>query len=177
MDAIVRAGADLAARGFVSTRGGNLSVRIGDRLLITRTGAALGRLSERDVVDVPLSGPWPGGPSSDLGVHLGVYARSDARAVVHAHPNAAVTLSFGCDEIVPVDHEGKVFVPRVPVVDEREDRAALGGAVGEYIAEGRRVVVSRTHGSYAAGATIEDALAWTTTLEMSAQILFGLRSR
>lgn len=170
LDELRRAGRDLFVRGLVSTRGGNMSIRTGDTITVTRAGAMLGRLREGDFVDVPVNGQGTseGEASSDTAIHRAIYQRSHARAVVHAHPTSVVVLSFAQEEIVPVDNEGKVFVPRVPVVPERD-------AVADAVASGARIVVLRGHGTYAAARTVEDAESWTTTLEMSAAILIGLR--
>jgi len=37
-------GRDLFSQGLVSSHGGNLSIRLGDRLIITRRGSMLGNL-------------------------------------------------------------------------------------------------------------------------------------
>ncbi len=47
-------GRDLYVAGLVSSHGGNMSVRFGDRLLIKRRGAMLGRLKEGDLVETGL---------------------------------------------------------------------------------------------------------------------------
>lgn len=172
-----RAGRDLYIAGLVSTRSGNLSVRIRDTLVVTRAGASLPHLRPEDLVEVPAAGPGDrdGDASSDLAVHRAVYARSSARAVVHAHPPLAVVLSFGGTPIVPADHEGRLFIPSVPVVDEGRPRVVVGDRVGEAMADGAAIVAVRGHGTYAAGDSIEAATHWTTSLELSARIVIELR--
>ena len=49
-----RIGRDLFVSGLVSSHGGNMSVRLGERVLIKRRGAMLGRLTERDLVETGL---------------------------------------------------------------------------------------------------------------------------
>ena len=50
-------GRDIFLAHLISSHGGNISVRVGDELCITRTGSMLGRLSDTDIVVVPVEGP------------------------------------------------------------------------------------------------------------------------
>lgn len=169
-------GRDLYLRGLVSTRGGNLSVRADDALLITRTGAPLGRLTGSDIIEVPVEGPSEvdDQASSDLVVHRAIYRLSDAGAVAHGHGVFATTLSFA-GPITPVDHEGKLLLGEVPVFEETDPRTTMADQMGAALSSGARVVAARGHGTYAAGETIEAAAQWTTAVEMSARILIELR--
>ena len=49
-----RFGSDLFYRGLTSSHGGNMSVRMGDRIFITRTGSMLAHLEENDVIEIGL---------------------------------------------------------------------------------------------------------------------------
>lgn len=85
---------------------GNVSERTGDRVVITPTGAELRALSADQVAVVELDGTQVDGelePSSELGLHLGVYERFHAGAVVHAHSPIGTALSCVIDEL-PVIH-------------------------------------------------------------------------
>jgi L-fuculose-phosphate aldolase len=44
-------GRSLFNRGLVSSQSGNLSIRMGDRLIITRRGSNLGDLQESDLIE------------------------------------------------------------------------------------------------------------------------------
>lgn len=79
------AGAALAGAGLVRGAEGNLSRCDGDRLTITRTGCSLGEVGPEDVLEGTLAVP-PEGASSDLAVHLSLYAERGPGAVAHAHP-------------------------------------------------------------------------------------------
>jgi L-fuculose-phosphate aldolase len=48
-------GRDLFLSGLNSSHSGNLSVRFGDRIVITRRGAMLGQLTERDLIETGLA--------------------------------------------------------------------------------------------------------------------------
>lgn len=180
-----RIGRDMFLAGLNSSHSGNMSARWGDRIMITRTGAALGRLSAGDLVEVPLDAgqddvaeglhPWPPGPgvqpSSELVVHRAVYLAVPAGAVVHAHPPHAVALSLAADTLVPADTEGALILGPVPVVTAR--RPAGSAEVAALVAAALRerpLVLVRGHGSFALGDDLEEAYHRTAALEHSARI-------
>jgi len=168
LDGVRAAGRMLWEAGLVSSHGGNISVRLPDGgLLVTRTGAMLGRLGEGDLVTVTADGSSGGEPSMDTALHRAVYEVSGAQAVLHAHPRHAIALSLAMDVIEPADAEGRLRMGAVPVVEM------------EGVAEGLRdapIVMARGHGSYARGDDLWQALQWTSVLEESAQVLWLLRA-
>ena len=90
---IVEIGRRLWYRGYVAANDGNISARLGDRILVTPTGLSKGFLKADDIVVVSESGVKLAGradPTSELPMHLAVYGdRTDVEAVVHAHPPKA----------------------------------------------------------------------------------------
>ena len=111
-------GRDLFVAGVISSHGGNLSVRMGDRILITRRGSMLARLEERDVIETGLEENDSNVmlASTEINVHRAIYQGTSAQAIVHAHPPYAIARSLMCDEIVPIDSEGSYLLHKVPVV-------------------------------------------------------------
>jgi L-fuculose-phosphate aldolase len=96
----------LAARGLVVGTAGNLSERVGDRVAVTAAGAVLETLTADQIVAVDLDGTRVEGelaPTSELELHLGVYSRYRAGAVVHTHAPLATALACVLDEL-PVIH-------------------------------------------------------------------------
>lgn len=86
---------------------GNLSVRSGDLVAITPSGAAYEDLTPESICVIDLQGnPVEAGlePSSEVPMHTSVYAHTEARAVVHTHPLYASTLSTLLDELPPVHY-------------------------------------------------------------------------
>lgn len=160
-------GRDLYALALVTSHGGNLSVRAGHEMWITGTNTMLGHLYERHISLVRPDGGHDGPPpSSDTVLHSTIYAVSEAKAVVHAHPRHAIALGFETDLFVPGDLEGQLHLQDVPVIDS-------GLRQTEQVAsalQSRRVVVLRGHGAYARGQDLWEALHWMTALEESAQI-------
>jgi L-fuculose-phosphate aldolase len=93
-DAIIEVGRRMWAQGFVAANDGNLSVRVSeDRILATATGSIKGFLTEADLVIIDRNGAVVEGSrrvTSEIQMHLAIYdARSDVRAVAHAHPPTA----------------------------------------------------------------------------------------
>jgi L-fuculose-phosphate aldolase len=90
---MVEVGRRLWVRGYVASNDGNISVRLGSRLVTTPKGVSKGFMTPDMMVVTDLDGRKLSGdrdPSSELKMHLQVYTdRPDARAVVHAHPPTA----------------------------------------------------------------------------------------
>src|SRR4051812_24141982 len=98
----------LAAAGLVPRTGGNVSVRAGDRVAITPTGAELARVTAAGVTVIDHAGAVLDGdlaPTSEVDLHLAVYERHGAGAVVHTHAPVATALSCVLDELPCVHYE------------------------------------------------------------------------
>ena len=101
-DQIVATMARIYGHSMTTTSGGNVSVRDEDGdVWITPARVDKGDLRRQDIVrirpDGTRDGPHP--PSSESPFHLSVYAaRSDVRAIVHAHPGALVSFSI-CGQV------------------------------------------------------------------------------
>lgn len=167
-------GRDLFLSDAVTTRGGNLSVREGDTIYITRRGSMLGRLDDGDVVTTTIDpGPADAACSTELVVHRAIYRATDAQAVVHAHTVHTTYRSLVEDEIRPVDSDARYVIGDViPVLDpttkiaSAEAAEMLAGVLGEV-----PIAVLRGHGPFAKGPTIEEAFAKVSILEAACKIL------
>ncbi|TLS42716.1 class II aldolase/adducin family protein [Streptomyces montanus] len=92
----------LAARGLVIEGAGNISVRVGDEVVVTATEARFAEMTAEQVVVVDLDGKAVLGdlePTSELALHLGVYRRFGAAAVVHTHAPMATAVGLVVDEL------------------------------------------------------------------------------
>lgn len=170
-----RIGRDLWFSGAVSSHGGNMSVREGDRLFITRTGSMLGHLGEGDVVETTLAAcgdPRDERCSVELVVHRAIYAATGAAAIVHAHAIHTIARSMIEDRIVPVDSEALLRLTDVPVVSARQTVGSVeAGALLAEALKDRRCAVLRSHGPFAIGESLEDAFQAISCLEASCEIL------
>jgi L-fuculose-phosphate aldolase len=172
-------GQALFTQGLVSPQGGNLSVKLGERLVITHRGSALGYIQEGDLVETGINKNNRATPlaSTELAVHRCIYNNTPALAVVHAHPPYAVALSFSEKEIVPPDIEGRALLSRVPVLcTETEGKAVeLAHKIAKLLGE-HRVVLVRGHGTFAASQLLEEAYYYTVVLEQSCRLLYLLKA-
>jgi L-fuculose-phosphate aldolase len=168
VEEILLVGRLLFREGLVGGRAGNLSYAYGDRLIITRTGSFLGDLRETDLIDLPLreSSPLDERASVELPVHRSIILRTGKRAVVHAHPPCAVSLSLFERVIKPADTEGEVILGEVPVLEPGEDTARI---LGEALKD-HRVVMVKGHGAFAADGSLLRAYSYISTLEHSCRI-------
>jgi L-fuculose-phosphate aldolase len=166
-------GRDLYTAGMISSHGGNLSMRLGDRIVIKRRGAQLGNLKPFDLIDTGLEKNDSGVAlaSTELIVHRAVYKKTPALAVVHCHPRTAIAFSLSRDEIVPIDNEASYLLKKVPVVYEEfaSGSPEMASNVAEALAQ-YKIIMLRGHGSFAIGQTLDEAFHWSSTLEESCQI-------
>ena len=169
-----RIGRLLFQGGLNNSHSGNLSVRIGDKLVITRRGAMLGELSASDLVPIDLEQDDSGIAiaSTEVNVHRAIYRSTSALAIVHSHPRSATALSLRRDNIVPVDVEGRYYFKRVPVFQAKR---AIGSEELEgglpALLENFPIVMVRGHGAFATGGNLEEGLQISHSLEWSCDIL------
>lgn len=168
-------GRDLFLSGGVTTHGGNLSVRDGDRIYISRRGSALGRMNPDDITEASMT-PCADDAicSRELVVHRAIYAACGAKAIVHAHTVHTIFRSMIADEIRPADSESRYVIGHsVPVCAPRETIASPEAAslLAREFSAGAKIAVLRTHGPFAIGATLEEAFYHVSCLEASCRIL------
>jgi L-fuculose-phosphate aldolase len=171
-------GRDLYEGGMISSHGGNISVRLGDRVIIKRRGAQLGRLKPHDLIETRLDKNDSGVAlaSSELLAHRTIYMQTPALAIVHCHPRTAIAFSLSRDEIVPIDNEASYLLKKVPVIWEEfasgtpEMAQNLAKVLQQY-----KIVMLRGHGSFAIGQTLDEAFHWSSTLEESCQIALAAK--
>jgi L-fuculose-phosphate aldolase len=97
----------LAADGLTPGTAGNVSARHEDRVAVSPTGAVLAELEAGDVSVVDLDGnqvDGPFAPTSELHLHLGVYHRYNAGAVVHTHAPMATAIACVLKDELPCVH-------------------------------------------------------------------------
>ncbi len=158
----------LAAAGLVRGTSGNVSVRTGEHVAITPTGAELASLDPSDIPLVDLAGELVDGflaPTSELDLHLGAFLRDGVGAVVHTHAPAATALSCVLDELPVVHYElmalgGAIRVAPYATFGTPE----LAGGVLEAL-DGRTAALMANHGTLAIGTDIAGAVRATELLE------------
>ena len=107
---VVRAARRMNELGINQGTSGNISIRCGDRMLITPSATPYEEMQPEDLASMPLegergawSGPLP--PSTEWRFHLGILrARPEAGAVVHTHAAYCTALSILRREIPAVHY-------------------------------------------------------------------------
>ena len=172
-------GRDLFDRGVVSSNGGNLSIRMGANIIITRRGSMLNALQEHDLIETGLVKNNRSTPlaSVELPVHRAIYRETQALAIVHAHPPYATALSMAETEIVPNTTESLAALGKVSVVGWNMEVkvGGLADIIAQVLKE-HKIVMVHGHGSFAIGQLLEEAYNFTTMLEESCRVLCLLKS-
>jgi L-fuculose-phosphate aldolase len=169
-----RIGTRLVAEHLIGANFGNMSVRKdNDGFFITRTGSFLDDPGEP--VFVPMSGDVPGAASSEWRVHRTVYQNTRHQAIVHAHPPYAVAASLVLDEVVPVDSEGKMFCPIIPIAHGEPGTQELAEDIGDCLALAP-LCIARGHGTFAVGKTLEQGYLFTSLGEHACRVLSLMKS-
>ncbi|AZM78443.1 class II aldolase/adducin family protein [Streptomyces sp. KPB2] len=157
------------ADGLVVGTSGNVSVRVGDTVLVTPSGVSYDRLAAHDMTGVDLDGRQVLGtlvPTSELPMHLAVYrADPGARAVVHTHAVHATAVSLLVPELPPVHYMTAALggpVRVAPYAAYGTDELARG--MLDALA-GRTGCLLRNHGTITYGASLDQAYDRTAQLE------------
>ncbi len=174
-----RIGRMLESRGLIlSARSGNMSVRVGDKAYIKRSGAMMGYLREGDIVEADISDENPEGASVEYKVHRAIYLNTDFKVVIHAHTPYAIVESMDGNDIEPADAEGRYYFYRIPVLDV--EHAISSDEVAEKIPEAIKpygAVVVKAHGTFAAAMNLEDAFSRITEVESACMLRYLSRSK
>ena len=176
--AIVECGRISYERHLMTSNDGNISVRMDDGLiLITPSGISKGRLCLDDLLVVDLDGNIISAtadrrPSSETPMHLEVYKqRTDVRAVIHAHPIFATTLTVsGLDFPVDVLPEVLLTLGNVPITayatpSSHEDADAIRPLVKDHNA-----LLLCQHGSLTYGKNLDEALIYLERIEHVSEV-------
>ncbi len=170
---IAKFGRKLVERGLVESTMGNISVRAGNKMLITRSGAALDEITGESVVELDIDKPssLDAIASKESPVHRAIYRKTPALAIIHAHCPFAVVESMLVEKIAPVDIEGQYFLHEIPVVRGGAGTQELAENTSEALKEHRGAVVSG-HGTFAMGKTLEEAYVVTALIEHSCKVRY-----
>jgi L-fuculose-phosphate aldolase len=173
---IVEVGRRLYARGYTASNDGNISVRLdASRLLMTPKSVCKGFMTPDMMCITDLDGRKLQGdrdPSSEMKMHLEVYRqRSDASAVVHAHPPIATGFAVAG---IPLDRavlaEVVTTLGSVPIADYATPSTnELPEAVRKYVKAHDGMLLAN-HGALTLGADLFSAYYKMETIEHFAKI-------
>ncbi|MBO3677220.1 class II aldolase/adducin family protein [Streptomyces sp. NEAU-YJ-81] len=184
-DELARAGAHLAALGLSPGSSGNLSVRDGDTVLITPTGADLAAVDEASLSVIGLDGSHRAGPrpSKEFPLHLAFYRRDpDTAAVVHLHSRHATAVSClppwsehsAVPPLTPYFVTRVGTTPLIPYADPGDPAQADAVARLSYPF---RAALLENHGPITVGRSMSAAVAAAIELEEVSALLLLLGDR
>ena len=163
----------LAADGLVTGTAGNVSARARELVAVTPTGARLQEVTPEQVAVVGLDGEQVGGelaPTSELDLHLRIYGRADAGAVVHTHSPFATALACVLDELPVVHYQmlalgGPIRVAPYATFGTPELAELTLSAL-----EGRRAALMANHGAIALGPDLDTAMEHARLIEWASEL-------
>ncbi len=176
----------IQAKGLVSGSGGNVSMRVGNEIVITPSGKSLEMIKLEDLVFLSKDGSFHCAnghvPSKEWQMHLNCYERADVNAVIHVHSTYAVAaacmadLDYAC--AIPVYTPGyAIRVGSLPVIPYiMPGSKELADAVANVIAK-RNSVMMANHGVLAVGTGIESTLNVIEEIEDEVKLHFILNGR
>lgn len=165
---IVGACRELSAKGLVVGTAGNISVREGDLVAVTPSGVRYADLAPEHIglhrpdataVDAPLK------PTSEFPLHLAVYSRTAAKAVVHTHSPAATALSTLTDEVPAIHYYVAMFGGSVRVAPYATYGTGELAANVVTALEDRTACLMGSHGAVTIGPDLRTALERAVYLE------------
>ena len=160
-------------RQLTVSAGGNMSIRVGDKIIITPSGKNKGFLKPEDLVVLDLNGNVleGGKPSIEKSFHLAYYrCRPEINAVVHCHPLHCTALAVKNEAIKPdLTPEGILLLGHVPMVPYfTPGSIELSNAVEKEV--GFNVILLEKHGALTCGKSLEEAYNRMEELEFQAKL-------
>ena len=169
----------MRADALVVGTSGNISVRSGDLVAVSPSGLDYDAMTpeligvhrlDGEAVEAPLA------PTSEMPMHLAIYERTDARAIVHTHSTAATVLSTLVDEVPPIHYliakfGGTVRVAPYATYGTPELATAIIAALQD-----RTACLLGSHGSVAYAATLDEAYSRAVYLEWICELVLRARA-
>jgi len=164
----------LLTTGLIVNTSGNVSVRIGEHVVITPSGRNYKTLTPADIAVVDLQGNVVAGemlPSSETPLHMAIYdSNPDVKAIVHAHSIYATAISTVLDLLPTIHYQMVDLGGPVPVAPYRTFGTDELAEVTSQALRGRAAVIMKNHGSLTTADTLDQALARCVTLEWCSKV-------
>jgi L-fuculose-phosphate aldolase len=165
--------------GLTVGTSGNISVRAGEHIAITPSGAEYEALTPADICVIGLGGQYvdgPENPSTEVPMHTVVYQFTDAQAVVHTHPVYATVVGTLLTEVPRIHYMlallgGPVRVaPYAPFGTEKLARNCMVAMKDRY------GVLLQNHGATTYGDSLARAYSRSVYLEWLCRIYCEARA-
>jgi L-fuculose-phosphate aldolase len=174
---ICEIGRRMYQREYVAANDGNISVKVGNNLIIsTPTGVSKGYMTPDMISEVDLEGNWGGvglEPTSELKMHLRVYKENkNVGSVVHAHPPIATAFSVAGIELVkPILIENILMVGPIHIAPfAKPGTQEVPESIAPYCKKYKGVLLAN-HGALTWGKDLTEAYHRLESMEHYAKIL------
>jgi ribulose-5-phosphate 4-epimerase/fuculose-1-phosphate aldolase len=166
-------GAQLYHRGINHGRSGNMSRRVGDKILITAHESYLGLLQEDDILIIDKEGNKVEGdkePTSEKLLHVSIYRQFPQKNVaIHVHPPHTVHYFHYHNTLTPTTLEERVYLGKVSAITQQTptitDLEPVHQALGN-----NDIVVIKDHGVVAIGEDFQYTFSLIELLEVNARV-------
>ena len=180
---IIKKAKYMSEQSLTAGSGGNISMKIGNRILITTAGSRFSELTDDDICMVDLKGKVIDcakgqKPSSELPLHLEAYnKRSDVGAVIHCHPTYASIYAVANKTMLPniLPHTTKHFSNLKVVKYENAGSKTLASNTIKALGNDEGVLMGN-HGILVVGKNLDIATKTADSLENYAKISFQLEN-
>lgn len=176
--AVLDTAKQIHARGLVAGTAGNVSGRVGERVVVTPSSVGYESMTDGDLVVVDLDGEVLEGdrsPTSESALHLECYrTMPEVRGVVHCHAKYSSMFAVAHRPIPAGIDEFVIYiggdVPCAPYRQSGTDELATELAA---LLRDRSAALMANHGMVCVGGSVQDALHTTLVVEHNAQIMWG----
>ncbi|SNT47301.1 3-oxo-tetronate 4-phosphate decarboxylase [Rhodococcoides kyotonense] len=180
---IVAAARSLFTRSLTHGSTGNISIRVGDRIVVTPTGSSLGTIETDELSIIGPHGEHLDGakPSKEAFLHAAMLrARPHDNAVVHTHSTyaAAVSCLAGLDPdnaLPPLTAYYAMRVGRLPLLPYHAPGDNSLEALAERTAIDNHALLLSNHGPIVTAKTLSTALDALEELEETAKLFLLLK--
>jgi L-fuculose-phosphate aldolase len=176
---VARCARRMVRDGLVVGTSGNISLRAGDLVVVTPSGLDYEELAPELVTVCDLDGnvvEGPLEPTSELPMHLAVYATTDDRAVVHTHSTAATVVSTLVDELPSVHYLVALFGGPIRVADYATFGTPQLAENMVKALEGRKGCILGNHGTITVGGDLAKAYSLSLYLEWLCEVWLRART-
>lgn len=185
IDDLVAAGRQLTALGLSPGSSGNLSVRVGDTIVMSPTGSDLAGLHAQQLSVLDFEGKLLSGPkaSKEYPFHRAMYRRNvETSAIVHLHSTYAAGVS--CLEpwstmsaLPPVTPYFVMRVGQTPLIPYAAPGDSSQAGIIENLGFPFGAVLLQNHGSITSGLTMAAAVDAAIELEEACKLLLLLGTK
>ena len=152
---------------------GNVSIRLGDHIVISPSGFDYSIMEAEHVVVTDMSGVLVEGeykPSSELQLHISIYETSSHMAIAHTHAVSSTAMSVLVEEVPASHYYTALFGGNVRVAQYATYGSAELAANVKDAMRGRSAALMSNHGAVSAGPTLTKAMDQLAYLEYICEV-------